>query len=483
MVFSSVIFLFYFLPLTLLVYYFARHRNFILLVASLLFYSWGEIEYLYLLVASCLINYVFGLMIEKKWPFPARFSIAAGVSANILTLIFYKYTNFFANSLNTFLPEALQLNIGTIRLPLGISFFTFHSLSYLVDIYRKKVTAEKDPVNLMLYITMFPQLVAGPIIRFSIIADEIRQRTETSEKFIKGIKIFIIGLAQKVLIANTVAVPADKIFGLPSSSLDAGLAWISAVFYTIQIYFDFAGYSNMAIGLGFMFGLTFPENFNFPYISQSVTEFWRRWHMTLSQWFRDYVYIPLGGNKEGSIKTYRNLFLVFFLCGLWHGANWTFAAWGVYHGLFLIIERMGFSKIIEKAWRPLRHLYTMLVVIVGWVLFRSDTFTQALMHLKAMAGFGQGSGLIYSASQYIGSNGIILALIAGIIFSAPVNESAKAFLTSRKENKADGSLKVKPGGLAFAHAVYSMLIYAMLGMLVVMSLAASAYNPFIYFRF
>lgn len=236
MVFSSVVFLFYFLPLTLFVYYFARHRNFVLLLASLFFYSWGEIEYLFLLMISCLVNYLFGLMIEKKWPISAKKSLAAGIIINILTLIFFKYTNFLADSLNSALPEYLTISVSKIRLPLGISFFTFHSLSYLVDIYRKKATAEKNPVNLMLYITMFPQLVAGPIIRFSIIADEIRTRTETSAQFVKGIRIFIIGLSQKVLIANTLAGPADKIFALPSSDLDFGLAWLSAVFYTLQIF-------------------------------------------------------------------------------------------------------------------------------------------------------------------------------------------------------------------------------------------------------
>ncbi|WP_027360284.1 MBOAT family O-acyltransferase [Desulforegula conservatrix] len=478
MVFSSVIFLFYFLPLTLFVYYFARHRNFVFLVASLLFYSWGEIEYLYLLMASCVINYAFGLMIEKRRPFSAKTSLVAGVSVNILTLIFFKYTNFLVDSANSFLPETLRLSVSAIKLPLGISFFTFHSLSYLVDIYRKKVTAEKNPVNLMLYITMFPQLVAGPIIRFSIIADEIRQRTESSEKFVKGIKIFVIGLAQKVLIANTIAAPADKIFSLPVSELNAGLAWLSAIFYTIQIYFDFAGYSNMAIGLGHMFGLTFPENFNYPYISQSITEFWRRWHMTLSQWFRDYVYIPLGGNQAGKIKTYRNLFIVFFLCGLWHGANWTFAAWGIYHGLFLIFERMGLGGIVEKAWRPIRHAYTIILVIIGWVLFRSDTFTQASMHLKAMAGFGTGKGLVHNANQYLDNNGIIMALIAGVLFSVPISV-IMGKLSVRIENIWSCNPLIS-NSLGF---VLTSMLYMVLAVLVIMSLAASSYNPFIYFRF
>lgn len=478
MVFSSVIFLFYFLPLTLFIYYFARRRNLVLLVASLLFYSWGEMEYLFLLMVSCLINYAFGLMIEKKWPVSANKSMIAGISVNILILVFFKYTNFMADSINQFLPEAMKISVAKIRLPLGISFFTFHSLSYLVDIYRKKASAEKNPVNLMLYITMFPQLVAGPVIRFNIIAGEIRQRKESSDKFVKGIRFFITGLAQKVLIANTVAAPADKIFALPFSEIDAGLAWLSAILYTIQIFFDFAGYSNMAIGLGLFFGLTFPENFNYPYISQSITEFWRRWHMTLSQWFRDYVYIPLGGNQSGNLKTCRNLFVVFFLCGLWHGASWTFAAWGIYHGLFLIFERMWFGNVISRIWRPLRHIYTMMAVITGWVLFRSDGFTQALSHFKAMAGFGAGSGKIYSVSQYLDRNDIIIAIFAGVLFSMPLPDFGAKIRQIIKLPEPEKTVIHDVAGYVFTN-----IVFLILAVLVVMNLAASSYNPFIYFRF
>ena len=469
MVFSTVTFLFYFLPIFIVLYFalpFRQMRNMILLVASLIFYAWGEPKNLPLLLISILLNYVCGLGVgkaqEKGGTGKAIF--IAGIAFNLVLLAYFKYFNFALNSLVAVLGKLgfTMPEVDAVTLPLGISFFSFHAISYLVDVYRKKTRHEKDLFALSMYITMFPQLIAGPIIRFSTIARQLHQRHHTLRRVELGIKIFVLGLAQKVLIANSVALPADQIFSLAPEALGMASAWLGITCYTLQIYFDFFGYSNMAIGLGLVTGFTFPRNFNYPYIAQSITEFWQRWHLSLSRWFRDYLYIPLGGNRGSSMATYRNLFIVFFLCGLWHGASWTFVVWGLYHGSFLVLERIGLQKAMAGLPRPFRHVYTVLVVMVGWVFFRCDSFTQALHYLAAMLGGMPADNALAPVMSFMNGT-VITGLVAGVLVSTPLLQAL---------NKPQAPAKV-----------FAPVISLMLFLLSATSLATGAYNPFIYFRF
>jgi alginate O-acetyltransferase complex protein AlgI len=315
------------------------------------------------------------------------------VALNIGTLVFFKYANFAVDNLNLLLAwiHLAPVHCERVRLPIGISFFTFHALSYVMDIYRGKAAAARNPRDVALYIFFFPQLIAGPILRWSAIAPQIARRVVSREGFAEGVRRFVGGLAKKMIIANVVAVPADQIFALSGAELTPALAWLGAACYTLQIYFDFSGYSDMAVGLGKMFGFQFLENFDFPYISQSIKEFWRRWHISLSTWFRDYLYFPLGGNRRGEWRTCLNLVIVFFLCGLWHGASWTFVVWGLYHGFFLVLERTRFGGWVAGMPRLLRHGYALVVVMAGWVLFRADTFGHAITFLANMAGVSSGA--------------------------------------------------------------------------------------------
>ncbi len=469
MVFSTVSFLFYFLPIFLVLYFalpFRHIRNMVLLLASLIFYAWGEPKNLPLLLISILLNYLCGLGMGKAQEKggTGKSIFIAGIGFNLLLLAYFKYFNFALDSLYTVLSSAgiSMPKAEAVTLPLGISFFSFHAISYLVDVYRKKTAYEKNLFALAMYITMFPQLIAGPIIRFSTIARQLHQRHHTLRRVELGIKIFILGLAQKVLIANSVALPADQIFSLAPDALGLASAWLGITCYTLQIYFDFFGYSNMAIGLGLVTGFTFPRNFNYPYVAQSITEFWQRWHLSLSRWFRDYLYIPLGGNRGSSLATYRNLFIVFFLCGLWHGASWTFIAWGLYHGAFLVMERSGLQKVLAALPRACRHVYTILVVMVGWVFFRCDSFAQALHYLLAMAGNMPADNAVAPVMSFMNGT-VIAALCLGILVSTPVMQTF---------NKPQTQTRI------IAPAVSLMLF-----VLSAVSLATGAYNPFIYFRF
>ncbi|MFZ6713214.1 MBOAT family O-acyltransferase [Undibacterium sp. TC9W] len=469
MVFSTVSFLFYFLPIFLVLYFalpFRHIRNIVLLLASLIFYAWGEPKNLPLLLTSILLNYLCGLGMgraqEKGGTGKSIF--IAGIGFNLLLLAYFKYFNFALDSLYAVLNGVgiAMPKAEAVTLPLGISFFSFHAISYLVDVYRKKTAHEKNLFALAMYITMFPQLIAGPIIRFSTIARQLHQRHHTVRRVELGIKIFILGLAQKVLIANSVALPADQIFSLAPEALGLASAWLGITCYTLQIYFDFFGYSNMAIGLGLVTGFTFPRNFNYPYVAQSITEFWQRWHLSLSRWFRDYLYIPLGGNRGSSLATYRNLFIVFFLCGLWHGASWTFVAWGLYHGAFLVLERSGLQKVLAALPRACRHVYTMLVVMVGWVFFRCDSFAQALHYLQAMAGGMPADNAIAPVMSFMNGT-VITALCAGFLVSLPIAQALNKLLVTVR--------------------MIAPVLSLMLFVLSAVSLATGAYNPFIYFRF
>lgn len=469
MVFSSVTFLFYFLPVFLFLYFLTPFKNTVLLVGSLLFYAWGEAGYTLLLLLSILLNYIFGLSVASNSSLKSRkMYLGIGILVNLLLLGYYKYFNFIAESI-------LDLNQSeSVHLPLGISFFTFQAISYLVDVYRKDAKVEKNIFNLALYISMFPQLIAGPIVRFKTVAIQINKRTSTIDNIVIGIRIFIIGLAQKALIANTVAIPADEIFSLSENILTTPLAWIGALTYSFQIYFDFAGYSNMAIGLGLIMGFSFPKNFNYPYISQSITEFWRRWHISLSSWFRDYLYIPLGGNRHSPFRTYLNLMLVFLLCGLWHGAAWTFIIWGAYHGAFLMLERYKLTFYLTKLWRPVRHLYTLIVVLIGWIIFRAESFDQLRYYLKAFIGLTNANADLFNMNGLL-TNTLKISILFGLIFSSPIY----VFIQQLLDHKQPG----RPVKVKFTLKVLIELFVFSIFILSLLNVSSGSYNPFIYFRF
>ncbi len=352
MVFASPVFLFVFLPLTLLGYFAvpSKFRNVFLLLASLFFYAWGETIYVLIMLASIALNYFFGILIEQGMQAPTggrgRLALAAGITVNLLLLVYFKYANFLADNLNVSLARLSlpEIALGPVHLPIGISFFTFHAISYLVDIYRRQCTAQRTFVQCALYIALFPQLIAGPILRYRDMASQLISRTVTAAGFSAGIQRFVFGLAKKLILANPLGELADKVFAIPSGDLTAGPAWLGIICYGLQIYLDFSAYSDMAIGLGRMFGFHIMENFDYPYISLSIREFWRRWHISLSTWFRDYLYIPMGGNRGAAWRTYLNLTTVFLLCGLWHGASWNFVIWGLLHGVYLVLERVGFGR-------------------------------------------------------------------------------------------------------------------------------------------
>ena len=480
MVFSSITFLFFFLPTTLALYSIAgRNRNLLLLLVSLFFYSWGEGIYLLVMLLSILLNYVSGLLIARfrDQQRISRVALAGSLAINFSLLAFFKYANFITDNLSILL-NAVHLpgmTLNPVHLPIGISFFTFQATSYLIDVYREKVEPQQNLVNLSLYIALFPQLIAGPIVRYTDIARELTVRKVSREDLAEGIQRFIFGLSKKVLLANPMAFTADKMFALPAAELSPGLAWLGAICYTFQIYFDFSGYSDMAIGLGRMFGFRFLENFNYPYISKSIQEFWQRWHISLSSWFRDYLYIPLGGNRRGPLRTYLNLVTVFLLCGLWHGASWTFIGWGIYHGFFLVLERTVIGKGLQLIWAPLRHLLTLVIIIVGWVLFRSDTINDAMTYISIM--FNPGSGTNWQIVLMYLNPKILFELAMAVLFSLPVFsviEEIKHVLMSRDKNSF---------GVETVIQLFRLLTFALLSYFTVITLSASVYNPFIYFRF
>ncbi len=482
MLFSSTTFLFIFLPVVLCINFLIpyKFKNVSLLLASLFFYVWGETFYITLMLLSIGVNYYAGLFIERyRGEKNSRFFLFTAISLNLLFLGWFKYGNFFIDNLNvlikfTGLPV---IEIRSIHLPIGISFFTFQAMSYIIDVYRNKIPSQKKPVNIALYISLFPQLIAGPIVRYHDIAEQIIKRTINFEALAIGIRLFILGLGKKMIIANPLGEVADKIFTIPLDFLTTPLAWIGIICYTLQIYFDFSGYSDMAIGLGRMLGFKFPENFNYPYISQSIREFWKRWHISLSSWFKDYLYIPLGGNRGTRLRTYFNLWIVFLLCGLWHGASWNFIIWGMLHGTFLVFERLGLMQLIERLARPFRHVYALLVIMVGWVFFRADTLTDAIDFIKSMAGFAKGTGLEFNAAMFL-NNEIIIIFALGIIFSMPflkVLEKIIDEVISRAKG-LKGLLKVSFYGV-------DLFVVLFIFFICLINLAAGTYNPFIYFRF
>jgi len=476
MVFSSITFLFYFLPIALLLYYSSACRNAVLVSIGLLFYAWGEPVFVLALLGSIACNYAFALAIDRRQGRARRWALGIGLAANLACLGVFKYADFVLAILARLsgVLGGAAIEPVALALPLGISFFTFHAMSYLIDVYRRDVPAERNPIDVALYFALFPQLIAGPIVRFKIIAAEIHGRRHSAELFADGIRYFIVGLGLKVLLANNFAVPADAAFGLPREHLYAALAWLGAVCYGLQIYFDFAGYSLMAIGLGMMFGFHLPTNFNHPYIAQSVAEFWRRWHITLSAWFRDYVYIPLGGNRCGAARTYFNLLTVFLLCGLWHGAAWNFVAWGLCHGAFLVLERGAFGRALANSWRPLRHIYVLLAVFGAWVLFRADGLDHAAHYYAALFGGADGDPRRNPIGTYLHAE-LWLALALGVALATP--GPARAAAAIARWCAARGILGHFMADGARIGAL--LALFAIAGAYI----AGGAYNPFIYFRF
>lgn len=478
MVFSSMTFLWIFLPSVLAVNYafsFIKRdkvkmlcKNIVLLIASLVFYAWGGIYYLVIILASILGNYLFALWIDfadqKQNSASRKAAFALDIIFNLGILFYFKYTNFFVGIIESIAKA--DFGLKEVILPVGISFFTFQSMSYVIDVYTGKVKCQKNLLLISLYVSFFPQLVAGPIVKYADIEQQLVQRKESIEKFVCGVKRFLYGLAKKVIVSNVVGQVAEKVFSSPINDLSAGVAWLGILCYTIQIYFDFSGYSDMAIGLGKMFGFDFCENFNYPYLSTSVQGFWRRWHISLSSWFKEYVYIPLGGNRKGKLRTYINLFLVFLLTGLWHGANYTFLLWGIFYGVFLVIERLFLGKLLSK--NPIKivnWLYTMSIVVLLWVFFRAPNVNYAFDYIAAM--FGANSGTI--SVVYIINLWQWFILIVGILLSGPMQLAlSKVYL--RVKDKT---------WFFWIDFATQIALFA----LSVVLLINNTFNPFIYFQF
>lgn len=476
MTFPSVVFLACFAPLFLICYFTLPWKNLIFILFSLVFFYWGETKYIGVLFAYIAINYVFGRLVgTARQTKRGKNYLALGVLANCSLLFYYKYYYFLFSDV---FPDLLGIVVSDIRhphLPLGISYCTFHGISYLVDVYRGQVSHSRSPLNVGLYISMFPHLVAGPIVRYHTIAKALVRRCITSGRIGFGLRLFVIGLAQKVLIADKVGEVANSIFSLPVTSLDVCIAWTGAITYSLQIYFDFCGYSFMAIGIGIVLGFRLPRNFRYPYTSQSVTEFWRRWHISLSTWFRDYLYIPLGGNRLGTSRTMLNLLLVFFLCGLWHGAAYTFIFWGMFHGSLLILERLGFLSLLYRLPSVVRHCYTILGVSIGWVFFRSDTLVQAFSMIQAMFGLNQTS-LATNFVQVV-NHEQMLALLLGLLFATPLFEGSIKRLYERGPGTQWDTTALT------VRRVFRLCSLITLFLIALTHVLAGTYSPFLYFRF
>lgn len=477
MVFSSLTFLFLFLPVVLFLLSLCRkipYQNTLLFLSSLLFYAWGGVSYTLILLGSIVVNFLAGNAIQNH-PHHRKLWFTLAVILNLSSLIFFKYANFLVDNVNvlTSIFGISSIFLKRILLPIGISFYTFQGISYLTDVYRGQVKAQTNFVRLGTYIALFPQLIAGPIIRYHEIEPQLSQRDFSWENLYQGIQRFCLGLARKILIANQLALIADDIFARAPGTITSATAWLGALVYALQIYYDFAGYSDMAIGLGRMFGFRFPENFNFPYLATSIRDFWRRWHITLSAWFKDYLYIPLGGNRKGKGRTYLNLYIVFFLTGLWHGASWTFVVWGLMHGTLMVVERLGFDRLLEKSYQPLRHLYTLLMVVVAWVFFRADSLDYAVTFVGRMFSF-QGGGLSPFMAYYRQPLYWVVGIIA-LLGATPLFD-----WLNRQWKTA-----VCNGNRCMSHLRYWSVMIGMVAVLFISCcfLVTGGYNPFIYFRF
>ena len=468
MLFSSMTFLFVFMPLVMAVYFLSKKeiRNYVLLIASIIFYAWGEPRYLAIMIITILVNYAGAILLDKHYSSRQRLWIVSLTIVLDLSFLFYfKYFNFVVDNINGVLTTDFQLL--DVIMPIGISFYTFQAMSYLIDVYRREVPAQKDIYKLALYIVLFPQLVAGPIVKYHDVCEQIDNRTIEFKNVIIGFKRFITGLAKKVLIANTLAEVVDKIFAQAPENLTTGVSWLGAVAYCLQLYYDFSGYSAMAIGLGLMFGFRFLENFNYPYISKSITEFWRRWHISLATWFKLYLYIPLGGNRKGAVRTYWNLFAVFLVTGIWHGAAWSYVAWGIWNGIFIVIERFfGLDKDKNDRWyvSAAKHVYAFFAIVWGMIIFRAESLSYAYEYICRMLHIDVTKHL--PDYDYGVNNKFAIMLIVGLICAMPV---CRNLIYIQYEHKVQRTLV----------NIWLFLLFFWS----TISLAASTYNPFIYFRF
>ncbi|HAU5025800.1 TPA: MBOAT family protein [Clostridioides difficile] len=469
MIFSSLIFLFLFFPVTLICYYLAnpKYKNVMLLLASIAFYTWGEPKYIFLMILSIIVNYIFGIKVsgsknKKMW-------VVLSVIYNISILAVFKYSNFFIDNIN-FLFNT-DITIPEVKLPLGISFFTFQIMSYVIDVYRNDAKVQRKLANLALYISLFPQLVAGPIVRYQTVADSIEYREHNWDKFTQGVNRFVVGLGKKVILANQLGVIADGVFNKSAGDLSRFEVWLGIVCYTLQIFYDFSGYSDMAIGLGKMFGFEFLENFNYPYISQTVSEFWRRWHISLGTWFKDYVYFPLGGNRVSKAKLYRNLFVVWFLTGMWHGTSWTFIILGLYYEILISVEKAFLEKFLYKMPRIVRHIYLLLIVMIGWVFFRVDDLPAAIKFIGIM--FGAGNYPVISNAFNVFIIEYWYVIVGAILLSTPIVKVLKSLLIKKNKNTLNSTL----------YQVTNMVFIVSCMFIVIIMLSSSTYNPFLYFRF
>lgn len=466
MVFSSTIFLCVYLPLVLLGYYICpkKGRNLFLLIVSLVFYAWGEPKYVFLMIFSILVNYIFGRLMDKNRGRQKRMKLLLVLSVviDIGLLSVFKYTDFIITNVNAIFGSSFDLL--NIALPIGISFYTFQAMSYTIDVYRNDVRVQKNLIDFGMYITMFPQLIAGPIVRYADVQDQLAERSVTTADFSEGIMRFVVGLGKKVLLANQMGAVWSEIYAL-GGDVSALMAWTGAIAYTFQIYFDFSGYSDMAIGLGRMFGFKFPENFRYPYQSVSITDFWRRWHITLSTWFKEYLYIPLGGNRYGLARQALNLLIVWSLTGFWHGAGWNFVMWGLYYFVILFIEKLFLLKALDKLPKLFRHVYALLLIVIGWVIFASDDVSVLLPYLGSMFG---ANGAIGGMDVYTLLTKAALLVICCI---ASTELPKKLFLS------AAGAMNEKA-----AFTLKSVLMIALLALSMIL-LIGDSYNPFLYFRF
>ena len=496
MIFSTLAFLFLFLPAVLLAALFLKKeaQNFFLLLASLFFYAWGEGALVILLLASALLNHWFGRTIAAAaTPRRRRIALAAGLVFNLGLLAVFKYAAFFAANLNPLLRAIGRppWKIAAWPLPLGISFFTFMAIAYLVEVYNRSCPAERSFLHTALFITFFPTVLAGPINRYSRLRQQMSERQTTPDLLAAGIRRFIIGLGKKALLADTLARTADHIFAIPSSGLTSGLSWLGAICYSLQIFLDFSGYSDMAIGLGRMFGFTFMENFNYPYLARSIKDFWNRWHISLSSWLRDFIFLPLAyaisrriaparllGIRAESWSYYPAMLVTMLLCGLWHGPAWTFIAWGAYHGVFIMLERFALARRLKRLWPPLQNAYSLLIISCGWVLFRAVDLSHATAYLRAMFGFGRSSGRGYQPASYLDAKALFFLLV-GLLAALPVLPACKRGY-ERIMVRANGFLRpwLQSGYLLLTHAFLLIVLLAS-----AMEMAMANYHPFIYFRF
>jgi alginate O-acetyltransferase complex protein AlgI len=473
MVFSSILFLLYFFPFFILLYYISPYklRNLVIVIASIIFYSWGGPKYIFIIFFSIVFDFIMAKFIYNAEGKKRKILLALAVTTNISFLLYFKYFNFFIDNLNQSLIffGFETVNFAKVALPIGISFFTFHEISYIVDVYRKDKPPMKNIIDYALYILFFPQLIAGPIIRFNEIADQItnRKNNENIDNKLSGFFRFVIGLSKKVLIANTLGYEVDKIFALGIDDYNSVTAWIAITAYAFQIYFDFSGYSDMAIGMARMLGFVFPENFNNPYNSQSITEFWRRWHITLSRWMRDYLYIPLGGNRVNKLRLYINLWIVFLLSGLWHGASWNFIAWGTFHGLFLIADRLFLLKFLNSIGKIPAVIITFIITLVGWSFFRIESINTAFEFIHKLFSFDFKENIYYFDFKFRFI--FILGFIFSFISIFNIGLKAEKFLYQTALN--------------FRFSIYKSVIAVIHLIVCLANLATSGFNPFIYFRF